>query len=151
MHIRIYDHHCSLHEFISMIGNLACCPAESELTYALVTVNSLNTSSGVVERRDMHIQIIKYLTQANLVGPSLGAYSSASVHPFNHNIRPLASPYSPSRAGKRVIRREKWTHHQRTCSSLLMVVLRPYHLLPWLKTLDIQVGNWYQLRLVCTS
>jgi hypothetical protein len=60
-----------------MIGNLACCPVESELTYALVTVNSLNTSSGVVERRDMHIQVIKYPNNS-LMGPSLGAYSSAT-------------------------------------------------------------------------
>lgn len=97
----------------------------------------------------MHIQVINYPRTA-LMSSSLGAWSlviSSLASPSPFPFLPRVAPSEDGRLPEVGSKKEEKTHHQRTCSSLLMVILRPYRQLPWLRILDIQVGIWYQLYL----
>jgi hypothetical protein len=83
MHIRIYDYHPP--KYRSVAPDFGCpfvlISRRSDISH--LSTSSLTPLSGVVERRDMHIQVINYPRTA-LMSPSLGAWSLA--------ISSLASP-----------------------------------------------------------
>jgi hypothetical protein len=71
----------------------------------------------------------------HLMCPSFCAWISA----MSPSLSISADFLNGELAGVKQIKIEK-TYRQHTCSSLLKAALQPYHLLPWLRILDIQVG-----------
>ena len=147
MHIRIYDRH-SLWS-IYFPGYLSFYLDHFEVRHTSASWESLyNVIRSSGRGGDMHIQVINYPRTA-LMSPSLGAYSlaiSSLASPSPFPFLPRVAPSEDGRLPEVGWKKEKKTHHQRTCSSLLMVVLRPYRQLPWLEILDIRVGICCQLR-----